>query len=232
MTKPIMLDTFCKAGGCTKGYQQAGFYVIGIDIEPQPHYCGDEFIQGDALALLAELLEGRPIGPRALILSDIDAIHASPVCKRFSKLNAIHKRDYPDFITPLRPILQSIGKPWVIENVPGAPLNNPVMLCGTMFTDLRVIRHREFETWPPIYFPPGQCNHWGTCSGNAAWKENGRVTPSLKLYDFLTITGNDYIAEDGRKAMGIDWMTKAELSQAIPWRYTEWIGRQLIEVLA
>jgi hypothetical protein len=78
---------------------------------------------------------------------------------------------------------------------------------------------------------PGTCNHWGTVSGNSAWNEEGRITPSLKDFDFLTITGNDYIAEDGRKAMDIDWMPKKYLSQAIPPAYTQYIGTQLMEIM-
>ena len=213
-----LLDLFCGAGGASMGYYRAGFEVIGVDINPQPHY-PFEFHQADAIEFLQDHWK------------KFDVIHASPVCKLFTKLNAIHKKDHPDFITPLRPILLEIGKPYVIENVPEAPLINPIILCGTMFPELRVLRHRAFETNPTLYFPPGQCNHWGTCSGNAAWNEKGRLTPSLKDFDFLTVTGNDYIADDGRKAMCIDWMTKKELSQAIPPQYTEWIGNQIMNYL-
>jgi DNA (cytosine-5)-methyltransferase 1 len=218
--KPSLLDTFCKAGGCARGYQRAGFYVVGVDVEPQPKYVGDEFYQADAIEFIKE--HGHLF----------DVIHASPVCKGYSKLASLNPdADYPDQIAEVRYTLKASGKSYVIENVEGAPLQNYVMLCGTMFDGLRVIRHRLFECNPPILFSPRTCNHWGTVSGNAAWNEEGRVTPSLDLYDFLTVTGNDYIAADGRKAMQIDWMTKKELSQAIPPAYTEWLGGQLINAL-
>ena len=211
-----LLDLFCGAGGAGMGYHRAGFEVVGVDHLPQKNY-PFEFHQADVLEYLAE--HG----------SEFDVIHASPPCQAFTNLRFIHGKNYPDMIDATRDLLVLSGKYYVIENVRGAKLNASLMLCGTMFPELRVIRHRYFETYPILAFPPAQCDHWGTVSGNAAWNEAGRVTPSLKLYDFLTVTGNDYIADDGRKAMQIDWMTKKELSQAIPPAYTEFIGRMIME---
>lgn len=220
MNKPRLLDAYCGAGGCTKGYQRAGFYVVGVDNKPQPHYCGDEFIQADAIEYI------RAHG------HEYDIIHASPPCQVYSVTAPLSNGNHPDLVGPTRDALQAVGKPYVIENVVGAPLVNPLMLCGTMF-GLRVQRHRLFEIWPnPIWFPPHPCKHDGKATGNAHRKDGLRVTPSFAYgYKFLTITGHDFIVADARLAMDIDWMGQAGLAQAIPPAYTEWIGRQLIEQL-
>jgi DNA (cytosine-5)-methyltransferase 1 len=131
--------------------------------------------------------------------------------------------------------LQRIGKPYIIENVPGAPLTNAIMLCGTMF-NLRVMRHRLFECEPYLWLPPAQCKHIGraTGSGSRRRKLNSSDKKTLSLKDgfsYVTICGNDYLAEEGREAMGIPWMIKKELSQAIPPAYTEWLGRQMLELI-
>jgi DNA (cytosine-5)-methyltransferase 1 len=210
VNRPLLLDTFCGAGGCTKGYQRAGFYVVGVDIEPQPHYCGDEFYQADALEFIAE--HGH----------EYDVIHASPPCQAYSVTRSLHDNEYPDLVEPTRAVLQATGKPYVIENVPGAPLRNYVMLCGTMF-GLLVIRHRLFECSPAILMAPRTCHHWGHVSnkGTFCTFENGA--------DFLTVTGGNFLKAEASQAMAIDWMTKADLAQAIPPAYTEWIGRQLLD---
>src|SRR5690348_3701176 len=138
-SRPRLLDLFCGAGGCAAGYQDAGFYVVGVDKEPQPNYCGDVFIQTDALEILAEWH-----------FDAFDAIHASPPCQRYSLAqNASKNADaHPDLVEPVREALQATGLPYVIENVPGAPLLDPITLCGKSF-GLNVKRHRLFETnWP------------------------------------------------------------------------------------
>ena len=213
-----LLDLFCGAGGAAVGYNRAGFDdITGVDIKPMPRY-PFEFVQGDALEYVIE--HGH----------EFDVIHASPPCQAFTKLRFISGKNYPDMVAPTRELLKKIGKLFVIENVRGAPLNGTLMLCGTMF-DLRVIRHRYFESNPPLGFAPYSCNHWGTVSGNSSWTERGRTTPNLKDWDFITVTGNDYLVADGRVAMGIDWMIKKELSEAIPPAYTEFIGRRIMEGL-
>lgn len=212
-----LLDTFCKAGGASMGYHRAGFDVTGVDIEPQKRY-PFRFIQADALEYIAE--HGH----------EYDAIAASPPCQQYTRLRSIEKREYPDLVEPVRRALVETGRPYIIENVEGAPLINPIKLCGTMF-GLRVIRHRIFETNFPLWFPPFPCNHWGSVSGNARWKDKKRIQTSLKNFDILTITGHDFIVSDARVAMGIDWMIQGELSQAIPPAYTEFIGRELIKHL-
>ena len=116
---PRLLDLFCGAGGAGMGYHRAGFEVVGVDIKPQPRY-PFEFHQADALTFVAEY------GDR------FDAVHASPPCQRFSDLAKRNGNadEWPDLIEPLRPILRMIGRPYVIENVEGAPLRDPAMLCG------------------------------------------------------------------------------------------------------
>ena len=211
--KPMLLDLFCGAGGAAMGYHRAGFEVVGVDIKPQKHY-PFEFHQADALVYP---LEG------------FDAIHASPPCQHYSLATRAHPglRDkYPDLVAVIRGKLGGTNKPFVIENVPQAPLLNPLMLCGTMF-GLRVKRHRLFECRPPIYFPSASCS-----CGNAKTKVGYHVQPSFaRGARLLTVAGDNYCAEDGRIAMGIDWMTRKELSQAIPPAYTEFIGKQLLAVM-
>jgi len=144
-----LLDLFCGAGGATRGYQEAGFYVVGVDIEPQPNYCGDEFEQADALQVL-HLLDPR----------EFDAIHASPPCQRYSKSTAWRgdRQDHPDLIAPVRDALNETGLPWVIENVRQAPISACFMLCGSMF-NLGMRRHRFFETnWAPLILTQ-PCQH-------------------------------------------------------------------------
>jgi DNA (cytosine-5)-methyltransferase 1 len=210
--RPRILDLFCKAGGCSVGYHRAGFEVEGVDIEPQPNY-PFKFTQMDWL----EYLETND-------LSRFDAIHASPPCHRYSKLNAINKKDhYPDLVEPVRNKLLEIGKPFIIENVVGAPLRDPIMLCGTMF-GLKVFRHRLFESNVFMFEPPHP-KHDGS-TGTHRW-------PYVPINGYLQISGEgNYKFEDGCKAMGIDWMkTKEELNNAIPPAYTEWIGQQLKQYL-
>ncbi|MDQ6719338.1 MAG: DNA cytosine methyltransferase [Candidatus Dormibacteraeota bacterium] len=133
--KPRLLDLFCCAGGAGVGFARAGFDVVGVDIKPQPNY-PFEFIQADALNLDPGLLES------------FDAVHASPPCQSYSDLAKRNRNGHmwPRLIEPTRKLLRSLGVPYIIENVEGAPLIDPVILCGTMFSELRVIRHRLFES--------------------------------------------------------------------------------------
>ncbi len=218
MSRPLLLDLFCGAGGAAMGYYRAGFDVVGVDIEPMPRY-PFEFHQGDALEYLEA--HGR----------EYDVIHASPVCKRYTSLAALHpEKNYPDQIAETRDLLRQTGKPYIIENVEGAPLRDFVMLCGSMF-GLRVYRHRLFECHPEIVMGPASCNHYARASGNAARKGNKRRAGNLQDFDIITITGHDFWVADARIAMGIDWMIRDELSQAIPPFFTEFIGLRLLEML-
>lgn len=158
--------------------------------------------------------------------AEFDAIHASPPCQGYSVTKSIHgKTDYPLLIGDVRDILIKIGRPYVIENVKGAPLINPLKLCGTMFPDLRVYRHRLFELSEPIYFPPMMCNHSFSMP-----KSKGEYH-TLSQQGFITCTGHNFQASSGRIALGIDWMTRDEMAQAIPPAYTEFIGAHLLKVV-
>ena len=211
--KPRLLDLFCGAGGAAMGYHRAGFEVIGVDIKPQPRY-PFEFIQADALDYVWDRRRR------------FDAIHASPPCQAYSSKTMDRKR-HPDLVAATRQALRGIGKPYVIENVHGAPLVLPVRLCGSSFK-LRVRRHRLFEcSWFPV---APDCNH--------QWQDGDRP---FRLYDHgkwfqsgivhVFGTGGGKGKEHWPEAMGIDWMTYSELTQAIPPAYTEFIGKQLIEVI-
>lgn len=210
-SKPRLLDLFSGAGGCTKGYQRAGFYVVGIDINPQPRYCGDEFVQADALEYVAK--HGH----------EFDAIHASPPCQGYSRMRHVTGKEYPLLIEDVRTALRPTGKPYIIENVEDAPLIDYILLCGTMF-GLKTFRHRKFETSFFMMAPP-HITH--TLFGKAS----GQGRPITPERQYITVTGNFSGIKTGQRAMGIDWMSKRELTQAIPPAYTEYIGRHLMEVI-
>lgn len=202
MRKLRALDLFCCAGGASMGLHRVGFEVVGVDIRPQPHY-PFEFHQADALTFP---------------LDGFDFIWASPPCQAHSKTRAIHGKDYPDLIPQTRERLEASGVEWAMENVPGAPLRNPVVLCGTMF-GLKVIRHRHFETSYPIMFVP-QCGRHGPTNSHRGYSTGA---------EFITVAGNNYRRVEGAAAMGVDWyVPRAELSQAIPPAYSEFIGRAAI----
>lgn len=202
------LDLFCGAGGATRGLQLAGFHVTGVDIAPQPNYCGDDFIQRDALGV---------IGWR---MSAWDFIWASPPCQAFTNAQRIRKNEHPDLIAPVRARLRDSGRPHVIENVPGAPLREPVELCGAMF-GLSTYRHRLFE----CSFPVAQPSHEPHTARQA---KMGRPP---KGGEFIQVVGNFSGVQRAREAMGIDWMTRDELREAIPPAYSEFIGRAAINYI-
>jgi DNA (cytosine-5)-methyltransferase 1 len=226
MPKPRLLDLFSGAGGCTRGYQLAGFDVVGVDLKMQPNYCGSEFYIADAVALLESLVRSGIAGMN-LELDQFHAIHASPPCQAYTTLRTLQGgKDYPDLVGPVRDLLEETGLPYVIENVVGAPLLNPVQLCGSSF-GLRIRRHRLFEANFPIMAPP--CAHY--------WQQD-RIYPALNGDDrkrggrsgIVGVYGNggDKRADLWPKEMGIDWMSRDELTQAIPPAYTEHIGHYLL----
>lgn len=235
-----LLDICCKAGGASMGYHMAGFEVTGMDIDPQPHY-PFEFWKADFTKLTA--------GELSAIAQDFDVVVGSPPCQHYSAMTELvkvtHQKkkgiysgrdDYPDLVVPFREMVQSIGLPYIIENVPGAPLLNPVQLCGSSFA-LRVRRHRLFESSLPLRGVA--CNH--------QWQDRHRPYYQVKYgpgSDKMTGTIGVYGTGNGdhldgieqvnlhRVAMGIDWMDAKEIAQAIPPAYTFYLGKQILEVLA
>jgi DNA (cytosine-5)-methyltransferase 1 len=190
--RPRLLDLFCKAGGCSVGYDRAGFDVVGVDVELQPRY-PFEFHLADALTFP---------------LDGFDAIHASPPCQHYAPVTRWRGAidHHPDLVDTIRERLIRTGVPWVIENVPAAPVRPHFMLCGSAF-GLRVQRHRWFET---------------------SWSGLTLTTP-CQHRDLLPF------AHKGERAyadaMGCGWMTNREARDAIPPAYTEHIGTQLLTYL-
>ncbi len=209
--KPRLLDLFCGAGGAAVGYARAGFDVVGVDIKPQPHYPFD-FYRYDALDFLREWRASRPF----------DVVHASPPCQLFSRAGKLReaqggKASAIDLVGVTRFLLQSSGLPYVIENVPGAPLDG-VTVCGSAF-GLGVRRHRIFESSVPLF---------GT---EHRHREQGRPVGVYHVMNDHVPSGGTTAKtlEEGKAAMGVDWdVTWKELKEMVPPEYTQWIGRQMI----
>lgn len=214
--RPRLLDLFCGAGGCSVGYARAGFEVVGVDIEPHLDYPYG-FRQADALAVLrGEVLD----------LSRFDAIHASPPCKSETDLAVLSDVEHPNLLGPTLDLLRGTSVPWVVENVDSTTqMPGALMLCGAAFglgatcrdgvyRPLR--RHRLFESNVFLMGPGCACDRrepvgvYGTGGG-------GPQTRGYKAHP-----------EEAREAMGIDWMNRGDICQAIPPAYTELIGEQLI----
>ena len=208
---PRLLDLFCGAGGAAMGYHRAGFEVVGVDIAPQPDY-PFKFYQRNALDVLWEGW------------ANFDVIHASPPCHDHSALRSRSGLDGTGgLLSETIRLLEQAGLPYVVENVPGSELDMGgawTLLCGSSF-GLKVRRHRLFRTNFPILSLP--CEHaiQGQpigCYGAGTHSKNAR--------------GRKGNAAERAEAMGIDWMTVAEMSQAIPPAYAEFIGAQLLAHLA
>ena len=215
-TRPRLLDLFCGAGGAAVGYHRAGFDVVGVDNRPQPNY-PFAFEQRDALEYLREMLHfayGEP--------GDVfSAIHASPPCQAYVRSGNVDRDRHPDLIGPTRKLLWETGLPWVIENVPGAPMRPDAVLCGSQF-GLAIRRHRWFEfSWGEPLLTLA-CDHSQPITGvygNAHGTQG--AYPGMLPGDYATWS----------REMGIDWMTTDELREAIPPAYTAVIGQHLLEHL-
>lgn len=215
-----MLDLFCGAGGAAHGYRNAGFTVTGVDYKAQPRYAGDIFVYDDAYE--HAIRNGHLY----------DVIHASPPCQLYSTLAGRTGANYPDSIARTREILQCTGKPWVIENVPDAPLVNPIELCGTQFGLSAVAdgqtrwlrRHRHFESSLPLKDPAfGFGCECALVPIGGVYGDGGGGQQN---------NGFKFTSEQAREAMEIGWMTRRELSQAVPPAYTTFIGFQLKRMLS
>lgn len=227
--RALALDLFCGAGGASMGLHRAGFEVIGVDIRPQPRY-PFTFVQADAL---------KP----PFLLSDFDFIWASPPCQAHTAMKTMHNaKGHADLIPPTRAALKAAGKPYAIENVVGAPLECPILLCGSMFglgvDDAELRRHRLFETSFPMLVP--ECQHEakpvvGVYGGHVRNRKRRTIgvygegcRDSRRKMDKGVA---DFSIIQGRAAMDAHWMTIAELSQAIPPAYSEFIGRTALRSL-
>lgn len=209
-TRPRALDLFCGAGGATKGLQRAGFHVTGVDIRPQPRYCGDAFIQGDAL---------KP----PVRLSDFGLVWASPPCQAFSSSKS--KNVYPNLIPETRELLRG-ARASVIENVMQAPLRRTLVLNGAMFDGLKVVRWRGFEcsfrvAQPHALPPKGAVSHHGWSCVVGTGRPSGLPKKANAWHSLKAKSA----------AMGIDWMRHEELSESIPPAYSEHIGRYAMMAL-
>jgi len=206
--KMKVLDLFCGAGGASMGYFQAGFQVTGVDIKHGKRY-PFEYKRQDVLELTSDDLQ------------EFDLIHASPPCQTFSITQHLRNAQGKstsklDLLEPTRKLLVDSGKPYIIENVKGAPLLNPVQLCGSSF-GLKVRRHRLFES--NLKLQGSECNH----------KAQGRpVGVYGSLRDEIPKGGKTAESiEQAREAMGIHWMLWGELVEAIPPAYTQYLAKQI-----
>lgn len=219
-----ILDLFCGAGAVSAGLVAAGFEVVGVDLEPQGNY-PYPFLRHDALTLDRRFLRS------------FDAIWASPPCQAWTALkHAPNGKAHFSVIGRTRLLLASLDKPYVIENVEGAPLRNPVCLCGSMFrlgvpvggVFYQLQRHRLFEANFPIPEPP--CRHtrpvigiYGGHVRNRAKTQGGRGTADFTGADKKTLA---------MVAMGIEHaQTMDEISQAIPPAYARHVGDALMDHL-
>ncbi len=198
-----LLDLFCGAGGAAMGYSRAGFdEIVGVDIKPQPRY-PFTFVQGDALEYVRE--HGR----------EFDVVHASPPCQSYSRAMRHLASPQPKLIEQL---LRALGPyVYIVENVAGAPLPCPLMLCGTQF-GLRVHRHRYFQTNPILFLSSG-------CQPSLPVLNPHRATSRQRLYREF---GRQDPEKLWGKEMGVGWMSRHETRESIPPAYTEFIGHQLI----
>jgi DNA (cytosine-5)-methyltransferase 1 len=226
--RPRLLDLFCGAGGAAMGYHRAGFDVVGVDIWPQPHY-PFEFVQADALLFVEGLL-----GPAwgGWELSEFDAIHASPPCQAYSagaRMRTGFDKTHPRLIEPIRDLLISTGLPYVIENVPEAPLIDPIRLCGSTFgisTVEGVRRHRAFESNVSLMAP--YCAHGVHSQVVGVYGDHPEDSVIRKGH--AAIRARD--VRHAQKVMGIDWTDSwHSLKEAIPPAYSELIGHQLLQHL-
>jgi DNA (cytosine-5)-methyltransferase 1 len=240
VSRPRLVDLFCGAGGAAVGYHRAGFDVVGVDIRPQPRY-PFEFHQADATAVRLHPFEssaggwaeidaaqpGNVLAPVDTKIVGFDAIHASPPCQRYSHITRTRHRasvsEHPDLVDRVRTMLAGVGVPWVIENVPGAPLSG-VLLCGSMF-GIGVRRHRLFESSVGMLAP--ECAHARQGFAVPVYGHTGAGANRGRERGY----GRTNTIEDWREAMGIDWMTVAEITEAIPPAFTEWIGAHLLRAV-
>jgi DNA (cytosine-5)-methyltransferase 1 len=223
--RPRLLELFSGAGGSAMGWHRAGFEVVCVDLAPQPR-CPFEFHRGDAIAYAKEHAH------------EFDVIAGGPPCKVHTDLKAFADPSHVDLIPDTREVMIASGLPYVIENVPGArrALRGPVEMCGSSF-DLGVERHRLFESNVELYAPPCDHRRQAILSPGYPVKRYHSGRPEITMSPVIGVYGRGQGLGSGevdlwRKAMGIDWMTRDELSQAIPPAYTYFLGVQLMRAIA
>ena len=219
--RPLLLDLYCGAGGAARGYMDAGFRVIGVDIEDQPNYCGDDFYQMDALDYLQDTMDCNEF--------EFDAVHASPPCQASCALIKGNQKatagNHINLIPQTRDLLARTRVPTIIENVQGSDLRRDLTLCGEMF-GLDVIRHRYFECNFPVV-QPAHVKHRGRVRG---WR-HGEYHDGPYVAVYGDGGGKGSIPE-WQAAMGVPWMqTRHEIAESIPPRYAEYVGTQLLAQL-
>ena len=207
MEKLKLLDLYCCGGGAGYGYELAGFDVTGVDIETQPNHRG-KFILDDAIQYLKNHYQ------------EYDIIHASPPCQKYSKSSMQFRligKEYPDLIEITRNELIKTGKPYIIENVPGSPLIDPVILCGSMF-GMRTYRHRHFESNMPLSAPI----HLKHIVANAKMGRKAKANENIQY------VGHFSGLKEVRDMTGLYWLNQYELAQSVPPQYTEYIGKKVM----
>jgi DNA (cytosine-5)-methyltransferase 1 len=209
--RPRLLDLFCCQGGASAGYAAAGFAVVGVDINPQPRY-PFEFVFEDALDFLWQCQQGNWMEQH-----EIAAIHASPPCQAHSNAQKIQGREHPELIAPVRELLRQTGLPYVIENVPGAPLIDPIELCGSMF-GLRTYRHRLFESNVPL----------ATRLHPRHVRRQVKMGRAFQPGEQYQAVGHFAGAEHAARDMGVEWMTRDGVRECIPPAYTHFVGEQIM----
>ena len=222
-----ILDLFCCEGGAALGYHSAGFEVVGVDLNPRfrKRY-PFEFHSGDALDFV------RNHG------DEFDAIHASPPCQAYSITKHSHSKKHPELIEPTRKALQDSGKPYIIENVMGAPLVDPVLLCWGMFfeagsvldedgTPLRMERHRLFETNWNLHQPDHPAHD------RSVWVGGSYGGTSRQKYEAKYLRKGGYVPSKSvqERLLGLNHMTLHGLHQSIPPAYTQFVGSELVRYL-
>ena len=205
-----LLDLFCGVGGASAGYAEAGFEVHGVDLKHGKRY-PFTYVRADVLDVLKD----------QDYMQQFDVIHASPPCQTHSITKHLRNAQGKstskiDLIPETRAALIASGKPYIIENVPGSPLIDPIQLCGSSF-GLKVRRHRLFESNMPLV--GSVCDH----------KLQGRP---VGVYGSLNdqIPGGGKTAStisEARQAMGMEWAIWTELVEAIPPAFTKYLGDQI-----
>jgi DNA (cytosine-5)-methyltransferase 1 len=240
-----LVDLYCGSFGAGDGYTRAGWHVVGVDFVQRQHVpAGVEFIKADVRDVLTDLP----------FLRSFDAAHASPPCKVHTRLTHLvesqgKKPMHPDLVGVTRDGLDAAGIPYIMENVEGAPMRRDVVLCGSMFPDLRIVvdgqrrwlrRHRLFELggWGDqgFYLQPEPCC---TCQSGCKARMCGHRLAGDRPLGLYGTLGDDIpdggqtprTLAEARALIGMPWASWAGITQAIPPVYTRYLGGALLEHL-